>query len=73
MYKIIATDLDETLLNDRKHVSKDDIETISKLTDCKLVIATGRGFEAVQANLKEINQYNQENQYLISFNDINII
>lgn len=68
MYKIIATDLDETLLNDQKHVSKTDIDTISNLTQCKLVIATGRGYEAVQANLKEIDQFNKENQYLISFN-----
>ena len=68
MYKLIVTDLDETLLNDDKHVSKADIETISKLIDCKLVIATGRGFEAVQASLKEIGQYNMPNQYLISFN-----
>ena len=68
VYKIIAVDLDETLLNDQKHVSKADIECISQLNDCKLVIATGRGFEAVQENLKEINQFNKENQYLISFN-----
>lgn len=68
MYEIIASDLDETLLNDQKHVSKADIDTISKLTDTKFVIATGRGFEAVQANLKEIGQYNMSNQYLISFN-----
>lgn len=68
MYKIIATDLDETLLNSQKHVSKQDIQSISELTDTKLVIATGRGFEAVQENLKEIGQYNKENQYLISFN-----
>lgn len=68
MYKIIATDLDETLLNDQKHVSEADIKSISKLQDTKLVIATGRGFEAVQANLKEIGLYDLENQYLISFN-----
>lgn len=68
MYKIIATDLDETLLNDQKHVSKADIDSISKLQGTKLVIATGRGFEAVQANLKEIGLYNADNQYLISFN-----
>lgn len=68
MYKIIATDLDETLLNDEKHVSRADIDTISKLSGTKLVIATGRGFEAVQSNLKEIGQYNAPEQYLISFN-----
>ena len=68
MYKIIATDLDETLLNSQKHVSKRDISSISTLKDTYFVIATGRGFESVQEVLKEIGQYNKTNSYLISFN-----
>lgn len=68
MYKIIATDLDETLLNSQKHVSKDDLQTISNLNDCYFIIATGRGFKAVESTLKEIGQYNKPNTYLISFN-----
>ena len=54
MYKIIVTDLDETLLNSQKHVSKDDLKTISNLNDCYFIIATGRGFKAVESTLKEI-------------------
>ena len=68
MYKIITTDLDETLLDDNSHVSKQDIETISKLEDCKLVIATGRSFKGSEGVLKEIGQFNKKNTYLISFN-----
>lgn len=68
MYKIIAADLDETLLNSKKHVSDKDIETISKLTDTYFVCATGRGFDSTQEVLKEIGQYNKPNTYLISFN-----
>ena len=68
MYKIIAIDLDETLLNDSKHVSEDDIKQISQLQDCKVVIATGRGFASVQENLKEMGIYNKEKEYVISSN-----
>lgn len=68
MYKIIAIDLDETLLNDQKHVSTTDVSTISSLDDCKVVIATGRGFVSVQENLKEMGLYDKENEYVISSN-----
>ena len=68
MYKIIVSDLDETLLNGQKHISKADIESISKLTECKFIIATGRGFGAVQHHLKEIGQYNKQNSYTMSYN-----
>lgn len=68
MYSLIATDLDETLLNDNKHVSKADIDTINTLSYSKLVIATGRGFRASEEVLKEIGQYNKPNTYIISFN-----
>ena len=68
MYKIIASDLDETLLDSQKHASKQDIETINNLTDTYFVCATGRGFDSTQEVLKEIGQYNKPNTYLISFN-----
>lgn len=68
MYKMIATDLDETLLNSNKRVSKQDIDTIANLNNCHFVIATGRGFESTQEILKQIGQYNKKNTYLISFN-----
>lgn len=68
MYKIIASDLDESLLKTDKTISESDLKSISKLKDCKLVIATGRGFESMQYILKQLNTYNKENEYTISFN-----
>lgn len=43
-YKIIAVDMDGTLLNDDKHISDYNIEMIHKAVDCgvKFVIASGR-------------------------------
>lgn len=68
MYRIIASDLDETLLNSQKHVSKQDLDTISNLNNCYFVIATGRGFEAARQIIEEIGQYNKPNTYAITFN-----
>ncbi len=69
MYKIIASDLDETLLQSDKHVSQKDIETIRNLDeDIRFVVCTGRGFASVQGTLKEIGLHDKQNEYTISYN-----
>ena len=68
MYRLIATDLDETLLKTDKHVSAVDIETIRKMKDVKFVLATGRGHFTIQNTLKEVGLYEKEDEYCISLN-----
>ncbi len=70
MYKLIACDLDETLLTSTRNVSEKNIEAIQKADamGVKFVLATGRGFATVQETLKEIGLHNLENEYVISFN-----
>lgn len=70
MYKLIACDLDETLLDDHKTVSLTNQQAINKATSMgiKFVPTTGRGFTSVQKTLQEIGLVNQPNQYVISFN-----
>lgn len=70
MYKLIAIDLDETLLNSEKTVSKKNIEAILKAEEMgvRIAIATGRGVAFVQDTLKAIGFHDQENEYVISFN-----
>lgn len=70
MYKLIACDLDETLLTVDNKVSKRNVEAIQKADalGVKFVLATGRGFMTVQETLKEIGLHNKENEYVISFN-----
>lgn len=70
MYKLIACDLDETLLSTDKHVSKGNTEAIKKLRDVgvKFVLATGRGFNTVQGTLEEVGLKDLENEYVMSFN-----
>lgn len=70
MYKIIACDLDETLLSSDRTVSQKNIEAIHKADELgvKFVLATGRGFRTVGTTLKEVGLYEKENEYVISFN-----
>lgn len=70
MYKIIACDLDETLIRTDRTISKEDIEAIKKCKQLgiKFVLATGRGYASAQNTLKEIGLYDELNEYVISFN-----
>lgn len=74
MYKIIACDLDETLLNADTHVSEVNRKAIQKAvaTGVKFVPATGRGYISVQNTLKEIGLEQAANEYVISFNGASI-
>ena len=70
MYKLIACDVDETLLSLDNSVSKRNVEAIQKATDLgvKFVLATGRGFPTVQETLQAIGLHNKKGHYVISFN-----
>lgn len=70
MYKIIACDLDETLIRTDRTISKEDKEAILKAKELgvKFVPATGRGFNTVEGTLKELGLYDLENEYVISYN-----
>lgn len=70
MYKIIACDLDETLIRSNRTISKADKEAIlmAKKAGVKFVPATGRGFHTVEGTLKELGLYDAENEYVISYN-----
>ena len=70
MYKLIACDLDETLLSSDRSVSKKNVEAIQKAQDLgvKFVLASGRGYASMQDTLKEIGLYEEEDEDVISFN-----
>src|SRR5699024_12049066 len=74
IYKIIACDLDETLLSADTHVSVENREAIQKAVahGVKFVPATGRGYVSVQNTLKEIGLEQAANEYVISFNGASI-
>ena len=70
-YKLIVSDLDETLLNDDHLVGQRNHDAILKARKehgIKFVPATGRGFMQIQPELKELGLNDLEGEYVISFN-----
>ena len=75
MYKIIACDLDETLLTTaERKVSAENVAAIqaARARGVKFVVATGRGFPSATKTLAELGLLDLPNEYVISFNGATI-
>lgn len=61
--KLIAFDLDGTLLNDERELSENNIKAIKKLlnNDIKIVIATGRPFAGFSRFLRQLDILHEDN------------
>lgn len=75
MYKLIACDLDETLLNDEHEICEKNVIAIKKASKLgvKFVPATGRGYRAIENILKKLDLYNKQDEYIISFNGCSLV
>lgn len=73
-YKIIACDMDETLLSSDATICQRNIEAITAAVKkgVKFVPCSGRGFASIQGVLKAVGLYDQAGQYIIGFNGANI-
>lgn len=73
-YKIIACDMDETLLSSDASICQRNIDAIAKAKSLgvKFVPCTGRGFRSVEGVLKTLNLLDESNQYVIGFNGASI-
>lgn len=69
MYKLIAVDMDGTLLNEEKEISNRTRKAIDRLKEDgkKVVLATGRPLNGVMKYLEELNLFD-ENDYVVAFN-----
>jgi Cof subfamily protein (haloacid dehalogenase superfamily) len=69
LYKLIAIDIDGTLMNDRKEITKEVNDAIqaAKAKGVKVVICTGRPIVGVQSIIEEL-KLNDEDEYVITFN-----
>jgi len=70
-YKLIACDMDETLLNDNHKICKRNIEMIKRAKEeygVKFVPATGRGYKSIQKDLLTLDLYDKKEEYVLSFN-----
>lgn len=73
-YKIIACDMDETLLSSDATICQRNIDAIKKaiVKGVKFVPCTGRGFRSIEGVLKTLDLYDQAGQYVIGFNGASI-
>lgn len=69
MYKLLAVDMDGTLLNSKRIISKANKEAIKKAIEknIQVVITSGRGLKGLDTFLDEIH-LRGENQYIIANN-----
>lgn len=74
MIKLCTIDLDGTLFDNKKRISKENKEAIANAQKkgCKIVIATGRPMNGVLPVLKELNLLEEEN-YVICYNGAKIL
>lgn len=69
MYKLLALDLDGTLLNEKKVISKKNLATLKKVEDLgiKVVITTGRPLKGITPFIEMLG-LTGKNEYAITFN-----
>ncbi len=69
MYKLLALDMDGTLLNENKTISKENFQAIqsAKEKGVKVVLATGRPLKGIEKYLNQLN-LTTENDYAVAFN-----
>lgn len=67
--KLVAIDIDGTLVNSQKELTKRTRQVIiqAKQKGIKIVICTGRPISGVKDLLKELELDGQEDQYVVSF------
>ncbi|GBG94519.1 haloacid dehalogenase [Ligilactobacillus salitolerans] len=70
MYKLITSDMDETLLSDAKKITPKTEAAIKRATAAGVhfVPNTGRSFLSIQDNLIQMGLSQKEDQYVISYN-----
>ena len=74
MYKLVALDLDDTLLNEKGEISKENREAIIKAQNLgvKIVLASGRPTGAMMRFIEEL-ELDKNEGYIVSFNGGQII
>lgn len=68
--KMIAIDIDGTLINDQRKITPKTVEAIKAASKqgVKVVLCTGRPMTGVQAYLDQLGLSNADDEYVISFN-----
>lgn len=74
MYKLIAVDMDETLLTQDKKITSNTLSVLNEARSkgIKIVLATGRPFEGIIKYIKQLGTYD-DNNYSIVYNGAKIV
>lgn len=69
-YKLVVSDLDETLLGSDHQISEQNVAAIreARAQGVRFVPATGRNYQSVQPMLKRLGLAGQAGEYLIAYN-----
>ncbi|MCP1226011.1 Cof-type HAD-IIB family hydrolase [Sebaldella sp. S0638] len=70
-YKLIVSDMDETLLNDNREISENNLKMIKLAKEkygVRFVPATGRGYASIQNELAKLGLHDLSGEYTISYN-----
>lgn len=75
MYKLITSDMDETLLSDKKVITPATVAAIKRASAAGVYFVpnTGRSFNSIQDNLIQLGLSQKPDQYVISYNGAAII
>lgn len=70
MYRLIAADLDETLLSNDATICERNLRAVRALMESGkyFVPCSGRGYATIQGTLRELGLFQKEKQYIIGFN-----
>lgn len=68
--KMVAIDIDGTLINDNQEITPKTVEAIKQASKqgVKIVLCTGRPMTGVQAYLDQLGLDNRDDEYVVSFN-----
>ena len=68
--KMIAIDIDGTLINDQREITPKTVAAIKKASQqgVKIVLCTGRPMTGVTAYLKQLSLSDRDDEYVVSFN-----
>ena len=68
--KLVAIDIDATLINDQRQITERTKKAIKKASQqgVKIVLCTGRPMTGVDGYLTELGLNHQDDEYVISFN-----
>lgn len=68
--KMVAIDIDGTLINDQREITPKTVAAIKKASQqgVKIVLCTGRPMTGVTAYLKQLSLSDRDDEYVVSFN-----